>query len=549
MFKKTIYAIAIASLAGCAVTQSGTNQRAKEVTSVIAAQSEKKQQSMQQAQRPLYTRIHANYVGRNSASVALNIALPPAVNETAFQLPRRTNLATATKLITKLTGYPVRINPDVYISARQISPKVESTNEKQANQVAPSNLMSAQIGDFDTSLPTDFDGPLNSYLDTICGVLNINWEFDAVKGFYFYRLVTKVLEVKMNVGDNIVSTSAGKGSSASAGQNSAGGAGGTGQTTGSFTSKSTASSDANYNAWAALEASLKVIKSPLGGISVDVSTNSIVIRDTRDVVDQAEQIVNRANQVHSRMITLEVRVLHVTYDDSSAAGANVQATYNRLLSTGASKAAFTLKSPGSLVSADSGSFGWSVLSPLSPWKNSEGILQALNQLGTVVSDTTDVYVTMNRKTQAITAFDTEVYLAQTTPAAGGTGGGGSGAGVPGLTPATLTTGSFLNLTPTAFDDGNIWLDMSLDQSNKRGENATAATGNGETFQQIQLPKTTNTSKNSSVGMKPGESMILVSLKRDTMSYTNKTGIFGASGTGQHQREMQVIIVTPSVRSI
>lgn len=550
MLKKTILAVAVASLAGCSVTHYGTEKRADEVKTEISSQAEKQQKKRQEAQRPLYKRIAGNYVGRTSAPVAMNTSLPPTINDISFSLPRRTNLATAAKNISKMTNYPVRINPDVYVSPRQIVPQIEAMPQQNGKEPAmPSNLMSAQLSDFDTSLPTDFNGPLKEYLDNICGALNINWEFDPIKGFYFYRLVTKIFEAKMNIGDNKVSTSAGKGANATTGSNSTS-VGASGQNTGSFTSKTTASSDANYNSWAALESSLHAIRTPLGRIAIDVSTNSVLVRDTREVVDLAEHIITRGNQVHSRIISLEVRILRVSYDDSSAAGLSAQAAYKQLLSNGTPNFNLTLQSPGSLVAADSGSLGFNVLSALSPWKDSTGLIQALNQAGTVVSDTTEVYVTMNRRTQSVASFDTEAYLAETTPASGGGGlSGAGGAGVPGLKPATLTTGSFLSLTPTAYDDGNIWLDMSLDQSEKKGENDKATTGSGETFQQIQLPKTRNDSKVSNIGIKPGESMILVNMKRDSMSHTNRTGILGASGSGQHTREMQVIIVTPTVRSI
>jgi type IVB pilus formation R64 PilN family outer membrane protein len=550
---KPLSYMAIAAIAplmtACSVTHYDTDKRAAAVKDEMTAKVEQQRTMLRQSQHQLYTRIEANYVGRKSAPVAMNSTLPQALNEVSFQLPRRTNLATAAKNIAKLTGYPVRINPDVYVSAKMVVPSLENAPTTPANKDAamPSNLLSTQLSDGDTSLPGDFDGPLKDYLDTICGVLNVNWEFDPIKGFYFYRLVTKVFEVKMNVGDNKVASSLGKGSNASTGSTST--SAGSGQSSGSFSGNVRASSEASFNSWAALEESLKAIRSPLGRIAVDVSTNSVLVRDTRDVVDLAETIINRGNQVHNRMIALEVRIMRVSYDDTSAAGVNGQAAFTRMLSNGATKAQFTLQSPGSLVQADAGAFGFNILSPFSPWKGSEGMVQALNQLGTIVYDETNTYVTMNRRTQPIATYDTDTYLAETTPAAGGGLSGSGGAGVPGLKPATLTTGSFISLTPTAFDDGAVWLDMNIDQSEKRGEFDKASTGSGETFQQIQLPKTRGDSKGHAVAIKPGESLMLISTKRETMNHTNRTGILGASGSGEHQREMQVIVVTPYVRSI
>jgi type IVB pilus formation R64 PilN family outer membrane protein len=537
---------ALFSLGACSVTHYGTNQRAAAVKNEINQKIDQ-QAAQLQAERPLYSRIKGNYVGRKSAPVAMNATLPTSINDISFSLPRRTNLATAAKNISKLTKYPVRINPDVYIAPKSIIPSLDTQAAQTAQKEMPSNLLSAQVSDADMSLPTDFDGPLKDYLDTICGVLNINWEFDPSKGFHFYRLVTKVFEVKMHVGDNRVSSSISKGSNASTGASSSSIAGL--QTSGSFSSNSRASTDANFNAWSALESSLNAIKTTVGRIAIDVSTNSVLVKDTRDVVDLAEQIITRGNQVHNRMIALQVRIMRVSYDDSSAAGVDFTTTYNSLLAGGGPDAQFTLKSPGSLVSSDSGSLGFSILSPLSRWKGSQALVQAVNQIGTIVSDDTDTYLTMNRRTQAIANFETDTYLAETTPASGGGFGGSGGAGVPGLKPAALTTGFYLQLTPTAFDDGAIWLEMAVDKSEKRGAFGTASTGSGETFQQIQLPNTSSSSKGHYVAIRPGEALLLVSMNRDNMVHSNRTGIFGSSGNGQRRREMQIMVVTPFVRSI
>jgi len=531
-------------LAACSVTHRSTTQRAEQVNGDMQAQMERQRMTVLQTERPLYKRIPAVYVGNRSAPIALNAALPPALNELSFQLPRRTNLATAAKNIAKLTRYPVRINPDVYIALRSIVPAIDGAVGNGAPREMPGNLMSAQLSDGDTSLPTDFEGPLKDYLDTICGVLNINWEFDPAKGFYFYRLVTKVFEVKLHAGDNVFTSNVSKGATASVGT---AGNSGTSTGTGAYSATTTVRSNAVYAPWTALETALNSIKTPLGRIAVDISSNSVLVRDTREVVDQAEQIIQRNNEVHNRQITLHMRVMRVAYDDTSAAGMDFNAAYNRLLAGGGSEASFTLKSPGSLLASDSGGLGYSIVSPTSRWRGTEGMLQAVNQLGAVVSDDTTVLPTMNRRTVPIASFDTDTYLAETTPSTGSGQGGGGGA--PGLKPATLTTGFFVQITPTAFDDGSVWLDMTIDQSAKRGQFGTATAGAGETFQQIQLPNTHADSKTHAVAVKPGEALLLVSISRDTTSHSRLTGLLGASANGERHKELQIIVVTPYVRAL
>jgi type IVB pilus formation R64 PilN family outer membrane protein len=529
----------------CSVTQRSTEQRAEQVKTEIGDLMAKHQKDLERGEKPLYKRIHAVYVGSKSAPIAHNAVLPPAINEMAFQLPRRTNLATAAKIISKLTKYPTRINPDVYNAPRLGGGAPDSGGFDKAAREMPSNLLSAQLLDADTSLPTDFDGPLKDYLDTICGSLNINWEFEPSKGFYFYRLVTKMFEVKLHAGDNNFDSTVTKGSTANPGQTGSSNSSGS---AGAYSGKTGFTTTAKYSGWQSLEAELKTVLTGFGRYAIDVSANTLVVRDTREVIDEVEKIVNRGNEVHGREITLSLRVMRVAYDDNSAAGAQVQAAYTKFLAGGLPDLKLNLNSPGTLVSSDSGGLGFGVLGASSRWNGSQALVQAVNQLGTIVSDDTKVVKTMNRRTMPIASFDTDTYLAETQPSSGGALGVGGG-GVPGLKPAQLTTGFFVEMTPTAFDNGTVWMDMVVDQSQKRGQFGTASTGSGETFQQIQLPNTHADNTSHAVGVKPGESLVLVSIARDSMAHSRRTGLLGASGSGERHREMQLIIITPTVRSL
>ena len=539
---------AAAALTGCAVTHHEVNAKAEALKVEIEQQIQQQLPRTQARKKPLYQRIPSVYVGNRSTAIVNNAALPPAINELGFQLPRRVNLATAAKNIQKLTKYPVRINPDVYARSPGAAELVATATTGAAETMA-TNMLSATLANGDMSLPTDFDGQLKDYLEVISAHLGINWEFDASKGFYFYRFVTKVLEVKLHAGDNFVTTDLRKGTQASTGsRTAAGGAGGAGGSeSGSYSSTSQFKSTGNIAPWWSLENAIKAA-APNSTVAVDVSSNSIIVRGSRDEVAEAERIVQRANEVHNRQITLALRIMRVRYDDTSAAGANFQAAYNRLMAGGGSDFVVDLASPSSLVGADAGGFGYKIVDPRSRWSGTEGLLQAISQLGTIVSDETESYPTMNRRTIPVAQFDNDTYLAETTPASGGVLGGSS-AGIPGLKPGTITTGFFLSMTPTAYDDGTVWLEMTLDQSEKRGPFGTAGTGSGDTFQQIQLPNTKVDTKSPTVAIKAGETLMLVNSNRSTWSHSRRTGLLGVSGSGDKTREMQIMLVTPYVRTL
>jgi type IVB pilus formation R64 PilN family outer membrane protein len=546
LFKLSSLAAAAAIMAGCAVTHEDTNKKADALRAEMDREVSNQQHNVRPAKNPLYKRVHAVYVGTASASIVNNASLPPAINELSFQLPKRTNLATAAKNIQKITRYPVRINPDVFSRNPDAGPVVAPS--ASAGEAAISNLLSATVPDGDTSLPTDFEGSLKDYLDTIAAQLNINWEFDPNKGFSFYRYMTKVLEVKMNLGDVDLHTDLRKGTQASTGTSATSGSGGGASAdSGAYSSTTSSISSAKYSAWAALEASVKAVMSPVAKVVPDMSTSSMIVRGTRDDVEQAEEVVKHANQVHGRMIILNLRIMRVSYDDTSDAGANFQAAY-AALSAGVPKYGLTFTSPGSLVGSDGGGLGYQVLDPKSRWNGTQGLIQAIQQLGTVVSDESQSYPVMNGRTYPVASFDTDTYLAETTPAAGGVLGAGS-AGIPGLKPGTLTTGSYLDMTPTAFDDGTVSINMNLDQSQKRGPFGVASSGSGDTFQQIQLPNTHVDTKAPSVQVKAGETLMLSSSSSNVTQHSQKSGLVGVSGSGEHQREMQIILVTPYVRTL
>ena len=533
---------------GCAVTHHEVNTKADALKLEIEQQIEKQLPKTQPQKNSLYRRVAAIYVGSRSTAIVNNAGLPPAINELGFQLARRVNLATAAKNIQKLTKYPVRINPDVYARSPKGAEAAVTAAATGADATMASNLLSASVPDGDASLPTDFDGQLKDYLEIISAHLGINWEFDANKGFYFYRFVTKVLEVKLHSGDNFVTTDLRKGTQASTGARSGSGGSGSGASeSGSYSSATQFRSSGNFSPWVSLENAIKAA-APNTMVAVDVSSNSIIVRGARDEVEEAERIVRRANEVHNRQITLTLRIMRVRYDDTSSAGANFQAAYNRLMTGGASDFALNLTSPSSLVGGDAGGFGYKILDAQSRWKGTEGVLQAISQLGTIVSDETESYPTMNRRTIPVAQFENDTYLAETTPASGGVLGGG-GSGIPGLKPGTITTGFFLSMTPTAYDDGTVWLDMTLDQSEKRGPFGIAGTGSGDTFQQIQLPNTKVDTKSPTVAIKAGETLMLVNSNRSSFSHSRKTGLLGVSGSGDKMREMQIMLVTPFVRTL
>jgi Flp pilus assembly secretin CpaC len=160
-----------------------------------------------------------------------------------------------------------------------------------------------------------------------------------------------------------------------------------------------------------------------------------------------------------------------------------------------------------------------------------------------LSDSTSTVLTTNRVPVMTGDFATRGFLASTTPAAGGATAGG--AGVPGLTPGSVTTGSFMRVLPTIKENNTVLLNLSVDVSDLLGF-GSATTGSGSTLQQIQWANTSGTKTLSNLQLNQGESMVLAGIGTDAVNANRNAGVAGASSTATKNKTMFLVIVTPRI---
>lgn len=536
---------ALAVLAGCAVPQGDVTKRAEamrsEISNHVAAQSAS-------VPMPLVERVRGSYLGGESVPLAYDATLPAIFSDVTLSFPGRANLATVGERITAVTKLPVRLRPDVFITAKSLVRGGIGQGQGSAQPGPPAIInptvpplprplgangaaLSAQtFDDFDVRLPMDYSGSLSGYLDLICARLGINWEYKDGT-IILYRMVTKVITVKVNPGSVKFSSGLTKG--------------GGDDKKGSFQSSSSTDMTGSYDVWASIDSAVKGMLSPLGSSTVDQAGGLLVITDTKEVVDNVVHYIEAENSTLTRQVNISVRVVRVAMTDSSEAGFDINLIYKKL-AAGATDWSFGMQAASSLTSNNAGGLNLNILKPGSRFEGSDILVKALNQFGTVLSDDTTTANTTNRVPVPVGKFSTVTYLAETKPASGG-GTSGSGAGVPGLTPGTVTTGFFLNVLPTAFDNNSVLLRVSLDQSVLTRLNSIS-TGSGETLQQIQTPEVDGTKSDHSVGLKDGESIVLMGISRDGSNSDRRTSVSGFSSTGKRTREMQLIVLTPKVSS-
>lgn len=546
-FAKTVVALAaVSALSGCAVSNSDVKKRAAEtqaqITEQVAAQENKPAE-------PLVERVSGMYLGAASIPLAYDATLPAVFNDVTLSFPGRSNLATVGERITEVTKIPVRLQPDVFISAKSlVRAGLSQGSAPAAAQVGMAGPLSNPVfsrlpgmapngggiatqtfDDFDSKLPMDYSGTLSGYLDLICARLGINWEYKEGT-IFLYRMVTKVLTVKVSPGSLEYASGLKEGGD---------------EEKGSFASTSNSSTKGDYSVWLSMDNAIKGMLSPLGTATVDQAGGLVVVTDTKEAVDTVTKYVNTQNASLTRQVSIAARVVRVSVTDSSEFGFDANLIYKKLAG-GAADWALGLTAPTTVATPDAGSLEMNILKPNSRFEGSTAFVQALAKLGTIISDETTSVNTTNRRPVPVAKFQTITYLKETKPATGG-GATGGGAGVPGLTPGTVTTGFFLNILPTAFENNSVLMQVSLSQTDLTGM-GKQSTGSGETFQMIQTPEKSGTKTESSVGLRDGESIVLMGMSRDGSNAERRSAVTGYSETGKRVREMQIIVLTPKVRA-
>lgn len=500
-------------------------------------------------------RLQGAWLGMRSTPLQADSSLPQIFRrQVSLRFPGRANIATIAERITKVTGIPVSVKPDVLVPATAFikggnvsvpggtSASGAATQDKAAYQGLSYSLSNASVENNATDFEMNFEGPLAGYLDLLAAKAGISWEYrEGV--ISLHRLVTKVFLLKAIPGSSSFDSSLGRTSTASAGS---------GQTTAGFNSTSNITMVSKFSVWSALESSIKSIMSSSGKVAMSEATGSITITDTRDVVEQVGRLIDQENAMLTRQIAMRVEVLSVKLNSSNEHGIDWTSVFSQL----SGNFQMTFNSPVSTVSGNAANFGVSVLSPVTGttgsatqqrFGGSQALFKALNTYGRVSVVTTANALTLNRQPVPVAITNQTSYLAEVTPSTGG--GVGTVGGTPGLKSGVVTTGFLLNLLPTVLDSSSILLQFSVGIS-ELNKLVTVSSGVGSSQQSIQTPEISGTEFLQRVAMRPGETLVLSGYERTVGQYDRRALTEGApiglggSLTGVNNREAVIILVTP-----
>lgn len=561
-YQRIVVATAIASvLSGCAVSPGQISAAKGELEQQIAA----RKQAFEDRQRdlPLVEEIDANYLGSEAIPLSYNTTLPAVFHKQRLRLAERTSIKTIAERITALTRIPVVINVDVWArpTMRRYASSGSTATAAPSAQPAPTQAPSGgypggspfangagvttlSVGQqwVDPSyIPVDVDDYLARAMDSWTSSAGLSWDYNREKNeITVFRYVTRTFQVRTTNRTIETASQTSKGLTATSGTQ--GSANGSGASVGSFDAGAKVASSSKMDPLASLLQTIKdnYLLSSEEVATSNPATSTITVTGSRYTVDQVGTYLSNQNASLSlqALVTLDTYLVQVS--DSSEGGIDVSAVYSKL-ANGAVDWALKLNGPTSLASNAAGQLGFNVVSPSSPWNGTSVTAQAVNSLGTVLSHTSRTYPTKNRVPINVTNFVSEGYLAQTTPGYGGI----SGSSQTGLTPGTVTTGSFSVITPTIYDNGMVELTLTLDESASHGFKEIT-TGQGATSQKIQTPNITGNKADPTIEVRDGDSMILVAMDDDDINGTKRYGIAGGSLIGQRTRVVKIQVVTPRI---
>lgn len=532
----------ITLLAGCAVTHSDVVTAAKQKTEVSQHQIEKSKTQLKQESRVTY--MKNNFIGDVPIELPYAASLPPVFFERIYVRSKFEDYGTvaqAAKIISVTTGLPVRVNPDITarVQGSGAQPPQQASESSLDRPTADGRLAPSRASAMDATklIRLDYNGTLLAYVKEIANTAGIEWEFKD-GAIHFFRLVTKTWVLVSNPGEIDVSDLMSKGAQASTGQQS----GATSATSGNISNSSSVGSKGSYSVWKSIKPALESALTPAGKLAINESTGSITVTDTKDAVAKVAKLVDSENAILQRQVSVEIRIIRVDVTKQTQLGLNLNSVYS-FIKDGTTTATLGTTSQASQVSSSVGTLTFSAVDPVSRINGTTVGIQALNQFGDILSDATSSVVTTNRVPVMTGEFATKGFLASTTPAAGGGVAGGSG--VPGLTPGSVTTGSFMRVMPTIKDNNTILLNLTVDVSDLLGF-GSATTGSGSTLQQIQWANTTGTKTISNLQLNQGESMVLAGIGSDLVNANRSAGVAGASSTATKTKTMFIVVVTPRI---
>lgn len=418
--------------------------------------------------------------------LARDAILPPAlrgeIDTTLLFSPGRGSLTLLGERIYRATGIPVRISPEALLPAEAFLPRLAVDAGPAPEIPLAPELPNGPL-------------PLPQLLDALAHRLNLSWRY-ADGAIVFFRTESRVFDVRLLTLDATADIRLGRASSSESG--------------GFSSTAETALALRGDDAMAALKARIEPMLTRAGTLAaVSGAGQSIVVTDTAEALDRVARFLAHENRALTRRIKLVFEEVTLELDDEHQQGVDWNLLY------GGGGALLRTIMPGGMAPAD-GSGQWDARVQRGGFQGSQGILDAVKQVGKVVRHTRVPIYTLNRRpvTHAVRRTFSYIDEVQTTtvPAATGSGAAFSLPSVS-ISQKEATVGVFLTLLPDAQADGQILLSIAYDNSVAQPLKSITF---GEAGQQVQIQQITVEGNGAvqQVALQPGQVVVISGFERN-----------------------------------
>lgn len=543
MKMKTVLAVAVAAianlLAGCSTqalvdnTMKATTDRSDDASAQLRAAAEKAKRLKADTAE---TDVDAPYIAGAAVPLAREVTLPPALRkgvktEIMFKGSDKVDLMEAAAQLTLATGIPVRVRPDALLPQSEFMPR-GAQGGGPAGATAPA---AGEPRGVTVNLKVS-EAPVADILNYIAIQTGTYWEWKPEQGaIEIYRLVTKSFEFKGISGSGSVSIGLGR-------------MGGGSATSSTFQSNSsTKYEQKDIDAIKSLKTTLDAMMTRGGSGSISDS-GTIVVTDTKDAVAAIERTLKDENRRMNRRVRLVFEAIDIATVDTGERGVDWTLVYDKITQklTGNMIGSLNLTSPQSVTSGTGGTLGFGVAGN-SQFNGSKAVLDALRQIGNVTNVTEMPVMTLNRHPVQYAVRNTFDYVASiqvnTVASSAGT------TTAPQIEQKEETVGTSLTITPAAFDDGQIVLNVAYDNTSLRSLTPYTAGGSSSSTNTVQQRNIDGTGTVQTVSMRSGQTLFISGIERksDTVTKARLDDslplLAGGSDQAKKSKNTTIVLVT------
>lgn len=452
----------------------------------------------------------------------------------------RPTLRTMAERLTALSGVPIRIKADAggdTSGGARIVPAI-------AGNAAATPIT---FRDPMTTVPMKWSGSLEGYLNHVTNLTGLSWEYrDGV--VVIERLRTEFFEVAATDGESSFSVGMAGNDTGTGGAGSSGG--GSAGSTNASSATSDVADKGKSNPVESILLTLKQLVQDVPGSQVVRADGSgrIAVTTTKETMTKVADFMRTENDALRRQVQVQFDIYSVRHNQNDQRGVDWEA-----LAQSVSHAwGAAISSPVTLTTASVGTVGLSILnsgtagagnSTARRFGNSKAILDLLSEYGNSSEHHAFTVTSKNRQWGRQANLSSQAYVSMTTPGLATA----VGAGAPGLTTSTVTTGDRFLAKAQLLNNGSVSLQYAISLSSLIGL-PTFTSGNGTSQQSVQVPNTTSVVDQESVSLKAGEVLVITGMSRTVASdnrrtLTEQTPIaLGGSGVATTQREDILVLV-------